>query len=249
MSIPYGVSSKVSASATVALLVLMPSSTFAAQKNWQNYLVEGETKLAQGNLLSAEASFNKALTAVKAVFHSDLDLVTCQNKLANVLALENKTGAAEAGYRRSLNLIEQQYGKKSANLLQSLFALGSIYESVGEHNLAAKYYSRAIAINESHFSGLSPGVVFDAKLSVKSRRALDSRGTYQSGKANASTLAQEPGLVASKALVDQLGDFNQDLLKQENNSDQELISEFQNEMSKCPANTIATSRATLHADE
>jgi tetratricopeptide (TPR) repeat protein len=227
--------------ATMLVLILAAPQVSATENSWQNYFEQGKNKLAEDELALAESSYQQAVKAAEKIPNNTLNLVMCENELANVFTLENKTAMAEAAYSRSLKLLELQYGKKSSKLLKTLFALGSIYEGEGEHNLAAEYYSRAIEINENHFRSFNPAVISNGNrcdlIAGKATGIVLNPGKLK--------LSEQPSLDASEAMVNSLGNFSEDLIKHNDSSDQDLVSEFQNELSNSPGNAISKSRISL----
>jgi tetratricopeptide (TPR) repeat protein len=217
------------------LITLSSSIAYAGGASWRIYVREGENRLEQSELAASQKCFELAVGGADKSSKGTLNLVACQNKLANVLTLENKTAAAKAVYARSLNLLEQAYGCNSPKLSQTLFALGSIYEAEGEHAEATKYYARAISINETHFSSYNPAVSFGDNNIERDARA-------NSLEAKKLKLSDEPGLDASQAMVNSLSNFNEDLMKRNENSDQDLVAEFQKQISQSSVNALASSK-------
>ena len=220
-----------------------PNRGAAAEQIWQKSLTDGNNDLNNQALSMAEACFRRAVKEVQYVPHTAEDKVKCLNAVANVLALENKTKEAECIYQQSLDTLDQAYGSNSPQVLALLFAIGSIYESEGDHVSAMRYYSKAIAINEKKFGPYTPA--FADALPRPDQDSADRKysGKFdQNSRSSLSTLVQQSGLDASKELRKILGDYDTDLLKKNENSDQDLIADFYSQILNAPADSLASSK-------
>ena len=217
---------------SLVVVLLATSAAAAAGSSWQQLLADGDDDLKQQKLLPAEECFRKALKEVERAPHSDDELVACLERLANVLALEDKAEESMSLYRHSLRILEQKYGKDSSKVVPTLFALGSIYESEGNPQPAMPLYRRAFPINEKNYGPYSPAV-------ASSLHRLG-RATYKAGqpqeaerhyKQSLRILMEQPGFTASHDLEGLLSDYS-DLLRKNDTSSRELVSEFQREFVK-----------------
>jgi len=215
----------------MVLIVAIPA-VIAAGDSWQKMLSEGDNDLNLQKLARAEQWYRQALKTVEQGAHSDEDLVTCLEKVAAVLALEDKTEEAVKLYQRSLHILEGKFGHDSPKVVPTLFSLGSIYESEGDPKLAMNLYKRALAINEKHYGPISPAV---ANSLHRLGRATFSAGQPEVAerhyRESLSILMQDPALSASKQLQGLLSDYS-DLLRKKDTSDSDLVSDFQNEFLK-----------------
>lgn len=214
---------------SLGVLILSTAIPVAAATatSWQEMLNEGDKDLKLQKFTSAEQWFRKALNGVKKVGHSDDDLVKCMERLASVVVLEEKTEEAIKIYRNALHILEGRYGKESPKIVPTLFALGSIYESEGDPTLAMRLYKRALAINEKNYGPFSPAVANNLHYLGRSASHAGKTAEAESHyKASLSILMQQPGLSASKHMEDLLGDYS-DLLRKQDTSDGDLVSDFQ----------------------
>ncbi|MBY0357478.1 MAG: tetratricopeptide repeat protein [Candidatus Obscuribacterales bacterium] len=222
-------------SAGVFLLLAFTLPVFAKDtpgSSWQEMLERGDKELSLQKFTPAESWFRQALASIKKSAHSTDDLVKCMERVAAVLALEEKTEEAIAIYRHSLSLLEQKYGNNSPKIVPTLFSLGSIYESEGDPTLAMKLYQRALAINEKNYGPFSPVVADNLHyLGRSTQHSGDTAGAEKHYKKSLTILMQQPDLKTSKHLEDLLNDYG-DLLRKQDSSDDNLVSDFQNEFLK-----------------
>jgi tetratricopeptide (TPR) repeat protein len=192
----------------------------------------GDVDRTQERLQPAEDCYRRALAAIDKSDHTTGELVTCMQKLAATLVLEDKTEEAITIYQRVLKLIERDSSKDSADLVPTLFALGSIYESAGDHELAMNLYSRALAINERTYGPLSPAVATALhRLGRASFHAGKVEQAEHNYKQSLAILLNQPGLTASNELESLLADYS-DLLHKKDSTDSDLVSDFQTEFLK-----------------
>ncbi len=212
--------------------MLCISGVRASEKLWQTLLTEGDVDIQQQKLVQAEDCFRRALKEIQQEPHSNNDTVKCLERLASTLELENKTNDAVPLYNKSLHILERTYGKESAKVVPTLFALGSIFESEGDPKIAMKYYLRAVAINEKHYGPFSPAVAESLHhLGHATFGAGQTEQAEKHYKSSLSILMQQPSLSSSKQLESLLNDYS-DLLKKNDNSNKNLISDFQKEVLK-----------------
>jgi tetratricopeptide (TPR) repeat protein len=200
--------------------------------SWQKLITSGDDELALQKLVQAEACYREALKVIGREPHAEAEVVRCIEKLANTLAQENKIDEALPFYQRSLHLQEKIYGKESSELVPTLFAIGSIYESEGDPKPAMALYQRALAISEKHYGPFSPSVAdslhFLGRVHSKTGETQEAEHDY---KTSLSILMQQPSLSSSSHLESLLADYH-DLLRKNESSDSNLISDFQTEVLK-----------------
>jgi tetratricopeptide (TPR) repeat protein len=214
------------------VLMLSTASTWASEKDWQVLLTEGDVDIQQQKLGQAEDCFSRALKEIEHEAHSNDDMVKCLQRLASTLELEDKTNDALPLYRKSLHILEQTYGKDSPKVVPTLFAFGSIFEAEGDPKIAMGYYRRALHINEKHYGPFSPGVaesLHHLGHATFSAGQTDEAETHY--KSSLAILMKQPSLSSSEQLESLLSDYS-DLLKKNDNSNQNLISDFQKEVLK-----------------
>ena len=202
----------------------------AANVGWSTDFATGENYLSEQKLLQAESSFRKALKEVQQAGHSVDDEIKCMSRLADALALRNKTDMAQALYRKSLALLEQHYGKDSQKIVPALLRLGSMYESEGDPTTAIAMYKRAMGINERNYGPYSPAVANNLRrLGRATYGAGDKKEAAKNYKAALSILMQEPGLSASNQMEGLLKDYH-DLLRNDDNSNKDLLVDFRRDI-------------------
>ncbi len=222
------------------LLALETGLPSWAATTWQSTYGQGQTALSEQNLPQAEEYFRRALGQVEKQSHSADDLAKCLTRLADTLALSNKTIEAQATYQRVLSVLEKKYGKNSVKTAPALIALGSVQESEGDHSAAMPYYQRAFELNEKNYGPYSPEI-------VASLHRL-ARSTYKAGfrepaakhyKRAMSILLNQPSLEASRQLPSLISDYK-DLIKGDDQSSQDLLKDFKKDTALPEQATIKT---------
>ena len=234
----------VAISLLIALDTGLPSWAASTTNTWQSTYGHGQTALSEQNLPQAEDYFRRALSQVEKQPHSADDLAKCLTRLADTLALMNKTTEAQATYQRLLSVLENKYGKNSAKIAPALIALGSVQESEGDHSAAMPYYQRAFELNEKNYGPYSPEI-------VSSLHRL-ARSTYKAGfkepaakhyKRAMSILLNQPSLEASNQMPALIGDYK-DLLKSDDQSSQDLLKDFKKDTAQ-PADPASTNKIPI----
>ncbi len=224
---------------TLSLVFFLATRQIMANETtWQKSVDKADYMLSTQNLLPAEMDYRQAVKELTALGqHTTEQEVGCLNSLANVLALENKTDEAAATYRRILSVLEKSYGDTSTRLLPTLFKLGSIFESVGDHDSAMRYYNRAIALNETNYGRFSPNFINQIPHGQIVSASDSGAANYTNKQGVGSKLKLQPGLQSSKSLKNLLPSYKVDLLNNDYNSDQELTSIFHNEIAESTGKT------------
>ena len=130
---------------------MMQPGLAANQEDWLNYQRAAETALQQGQIVSAEDLYRKAVDEAEKSSVTPEEFSKCLNGLAAVLCLEDKTEEAQALYKKSLNNLERAFGANDTKLVQTMLDLGSIYESEGHQGQAMTLYDRVLSIDEKTF--------------------------------------------------------------------------------------------------
>jgi tetratricopeptide (TPR) repeat protein len=202
----------------------------AANKDWSADFAAGEDSLIDQNLPQAEASFRKALKKAQQPGHTVDDEVKCMTRLADALALRDKTDQAQTLYRKSLSLLEQHYGRESRKVVPALLRLGSVFESEGDPTTAIAMYKRAMSINEKNYGPYSPAVANSLhRMGRATSAAGDKKEAAKNYKAALSILMKDPGLSASNQMEGLLKDYH-DLLKNNDDSNKDLLVDFRKDM-------------------
>ncbi|NJL73107.1 MAG: tetratricopeptide repeat protein [Candidatus Competibacteraceae bacterium] len=129
-----------------------------------------------------------------------------------------------------MNNLTRRYGEKSNKLGPVLLALGSIQEAEGNHAAAMTYYQRALNINEKNYGTYSPEFADNlARAGRTSYKVGDISSARKYYKQSINSLTKQPGLAASENLKKLLKDYK-DLNIGEDNSNQELIKDFKQEI-------------------
>lgn len=202
-----------------------PQSCQAAEAAWHTQVKAGETCIARGDVKRAETQFRLALQEIIKTPHNAEQLAECQNKLANALSLEGKTGEAEILYQNSLAQLEKSYGKNSSKLSPTLLALGSFFEAEGDHSSAMALYQKAININEKSFNQFSPAVSGVVHIPNTALGAIGI-SPYRPGPA---ALPQQSELESSSRMLRAIP-ATKDLVQSDENSDKDLLKDFRNQI-------------------
>lgn len=216
--------------AGVILSGFLPLSAVAAPATWSDSFTDGQKALEQQSLSLAESKFRKAYAYVLKQSKNPADEEKCMLKLAATLALEDKTVEAQALYQKLLRLLTSRYGARSAQVAPVLMALGSLQEAEGDHSSAMSYYQQALSINESSYGPYSPYVASSlrrmGRASKKAGRIKDAETHYQRA---ISILSKDPNSDAASQLEGVMHDYG-DLLKGNDNSNKDLIKDFQEDI-------------------
>lgn len=168
----------------------------------------------------------KTLEMMKSENHNQADEEMVMRSLADSLMLANKTAEALSVYQNLLSEMTRHYGERSPKLAPVLMVLGSVQEACGDHSAAMVYYQRALKLNEKNYGPYSPE--FAGSLHAVGRAGLkngDKAQARKNYKRALSILSQEAGLDASHELKSLLKDYN-DLIKTDDQSDKDLIKDF-----------------------
>ena len=84
-------------------LLAMPSQAINPQKDWSDWLSEGQAFRAAGNYFAAALAFRRALTIAEPSNISDAQLIALDDALAETYAEAGQFAESEAAYRRALS--------------------------------------------------------------------------------------------------------------------------------------------------
>ncbi|HEY9773220.1 MAG TPA: tetratricopeptide repeat protein [Planktothrix sp.] len=221
---------------------------------WTEYANRADGLLNVGKLKEAERYYRQALRAAEGTPDNIPAMALCQNKLANVLALQDKTAEAVETYRKSLALLARDHKLSSRKLrLKTIIALGSIYESVGDHASAAQLYRISLAQSEKEAGPYDPALA--GRLKNLSHLAIQ---TSKTGKqpGSMSELAVSSDLDASERMAKMIASRkNTDLINNNDQTDANLLSEFRKQILDtrsgvrvCGKNQSAKSLSKLSVD-
>lgn len=209
-----------------ALLCLSPVALAETQTNWKDKYQSGVSALGSEDPQKAEIFFRSALTLVRKQSKDRESENKCMLKLAETLALLDKTGEASSLYKKVLTRLSNRHGRNSKKVEPLLMALGSIEESLGNHDNAMSYYNRALKINEKNYGNYSPAY---ASVLHRIARVHNSLGNKKEAlkhyKKSISILAKNPNLAAANELQSVLHDYK-DLLNGPDQSNKNLITDF-----------------------
>lgn len=211
-----------------ALAAQMASA--AAETSWNSLFQRGEEEIAKQKLDTAETYFRQALKAAQSQSRNTPDVEKCMLKLADTLALRDKTDEAQTLYQRLLDLLVKRYGSNSLQIAPVLLALGSIQESEGDHTTAIEYYQRALSINEKNYGPYSPAVAGSLHHLGRANFKNGNRPMAEKHYKKAlSILSNQASLSASSELQNLMHDYG-DMLKGTDQSNQNLIKDFQTDI-------------------
>lgn len=208
--------------------------------SWTKDYANGQTAFDDGNLLDAEKYFRQALKAAQSQSNNPSDIERCMVKLAGVLTLRDKTAEAQQIYLKLYGLLSKRYGSNNQRVVRVLFSLGSILESTGDHAGAAAYYQKALRINEESYGPYSPAIVENLHLLGNStyKAGNKTEGKHHLQRA-IKILGNNPSLDASKTLESLTHDYN-DLIADTDNSDKQLITDFNSDILSSALTRIST---------
>jgi tetratricopeptide (TPR) repeat protein len=234
-----GVAAAIGLALTIGLS-LCPISHASSEASWNTEFQSGLADQGNQNPAKASEHFRKALQLMQNQPHLPTDEESCLRELADSLLLRAKTLEAQQVYQQLLDLLTKRYGAGSAKTSPVLLRLGSIQESLGDHIKAMGFYNRALKLSEKNYGPYSPE--FSGKLG---KLAGSQSGSFPiaggSGRSTAK-LDNEPGLEASDALQKRLKNYS-NLIKQDDDSDQQLINDFDKDVLGSGRNTNSTTIA------
>lgn len=223
-------------SVSVSLQAMSLPGLAAGDLGWSTFYSNGQQAETDSKLDLAEQSYRKALQLARKQTKDPADVDKCLNKLAGVLALRDRTGEAQQLYNELLARTNKKYGADSQQAAAVLIKLGSLQEAAGDHSTAITFYQRSLAINERNYGPYSPAVANNlhglAKAMCGSGNKIEGEKHYKRAMA---ILSQDPSLEASKELEVLLKDYNKDLIKGNDDSNQQLIKDFQKDVLDKPA--------------
>lgn len=202
----------------------------SAETSWNSLYQRGEQEVAKQKLDTAETYFRQALKSAQSQSRNTPDVEKCMLKLADTLALRDKTDEAQALYQKLLDILVKRYGSNSTQLAPVLLALGSIQESEGDHTTAIEYYQRALNINEKNYGPYSPAVASSLHhLGRANFKKGNKPAAEKHYKKALSILSNQASLSASSELQSLMHDYG-DLLKGTDQSNQNLLKDFQTDV-------------------
>ncbi len=223
------------------LWVFSASSSEAATKDesWSSLLQEGNKALAAQHPAQAEKLFRQAAEAAKR--QKDPDSVdSCLLKCASALALLDRVEEARATARQVLTKLTRGNGAQSTKVVPVLMTLGSIEESAGNHSVAMDYYNRALKISEKSYGPYSP-VAAGALQGLG--RVYGKTGRKEEAKTHLkraiTILSKDPNGDAVDQLKGAVNDYG-DLFKGTDNSNRDLIQDFDRDVLKDPDDDSGT---------
>jgi len=212
--------------------MLCNTAVFAGEsETWTGLYQAGQAALDQQRLDQAEELFRKARgLAQKTSGTNSPEYEKCTLRLAAALNLRAKVNEAQTLYLQVLNSLSKKYGAKSAQLAPILLDLGSIQEAAGDHTSAISYYKRALQINEENYGPYSPAVANSLQNIGRANYKLGNKQEARTHlKKSISILSLDPDLQASQQMQGLMKDYG-DLLKGDDNSNSELLNDFQKDM-------------------
>lgn len=112
--------------------------------------------------------------------------------------------------------------------MRTELALGSLYESLGDHAAADTLYHKALAANENHAGPYNPAFAAAVKGLHRLPPSDEAAGkVHTPANANISSLTEESGLESSRKLEKIINSAkNNDLLNENDDTDRALVSDF-----------------------
>lgn len=212
---------------------MLPVGAAPSQTNeaaWKQAYDQAEGKISEQKFGDAEQLFRKALNFLPNDKSHEEVRSRIYLKLANTLTLNNQTADAQTYYQKLLLIEEHHHGSDSPHIVPALLALGSIQEAEGNHSAAMQYYRRALQINERHYGPYSPAVADNLhRIGRAGWSGGDRSSSDKHYKRSLSILLQQPGLSTSDDLLRVMSDYS-DKLKGNDNSNQDLLSDFKKDI-------------------
>ncbi len=211
---------------------------------WQEFVDQGDLQLKLQRLPQAEECYRQALKITRQSKPTNIDdIVTCQNKLAKILTIEDINEESIPLYKKSLKQLQKAHGKNSPLLIATLIALGKVQEMDGEYLKAIKLYQRAVdidALDSKSDSARQALCLHNLGLaSYKANLIQQAEDCYR--KALTLTLAQR-ALSDTSELVSLLSDYL-DLRQHYTGPSKIMVSQFQTELLKDQVQALASTRA------
>ncbi|MBX9724959.1 MAG: tetratricopeptide repeat protein, partial [Candidatus Obscuribacterales bacterium] len=198
----------------------------ASKPSWSTYYSQGVSALTNQDNAQAEEFFRKALSNTSSS-GSTAEREKCMLKLADTLSLRNKTSEAQVLYENLLAILSRKYGPNSAQIAPILLDLGSIQEAAGDHSRAISYYQRALQINEKNYGPYSPNLASNLQSLGRAKfKAGYKSEAEQHFKRSLDVLNLDPALSASTEMENIKTNLS-DLMKSTDNSNQDLLKDFQ----------------------
>lgn len=212
--------------------------------NWQDFISQGDIQLKLQRLPQAEECFRQALKITRQTTPAKSDdIVTCQNKLASVLAMQDQSEEVIPLYKKSLKQLQKAHGKNSPLLIPTLLALGKVQEMDGEYLKAIKLYQRAVDIDaqDKNSDTLRQALCLHnlGLASYKANLVQSAEDCYR--KALTLILAQK-SLTDTTELIALLSDYL-DLRQHYTGASKILVSHFQSELLKDQIQNLSSTRA------
>lgn len=212
--------------------------------SWQEFVDQGDLQLKLQRLPQAEECYRQALKITRQAKPANTDdIVSCQNKLAKILTIEDINEESIPLYKKSLRQLQKTHGKNSPLLIATLLAFGKVQEMDGEYLKAIKLYQRACdidALDDKSDSARRALCLHNLGLaSYKANLLQQAEDCYR--KALTLTLAQK-ALTDTTELLALLSDYL-DLRQHYTGPTKILVSQFQTELLKDQVQTLASTRA------
>lgn len=196
--------------------------SIAAGSNWSDLYQKGLAEQDQ-NPQSAVKDFRQALLLVKKQSKKSEDLFNCKLKLAHSLTLIDRADEARK--------ILQGLKRNSAVLME----LGSIEESAGNHQGAMGFYNQALSDSEKNYGPYSPQAAYSLHgLGRVQHKMGNTTGATTNFKRAITILSKSPNKDADDQLKSIMHNYG-DLIKGDDQSDKDLLKDFQNDVMKDPS--------------
>lgn len=207
------------AAISVALPFAAGSLSFAASSDWSGFYQKGLAEQDQ-NPQAAVKDFRQALSLVKKQSKKSDDITNCKLKLAHALTLIDRADEARK--------ILQGMKRNSAVLME----LGSIEESAGNHQGAMTFYNQALSDSEKNYGPYSPQAAYSlhgiGRVHNKMGNTTEATTNF---KRAITILSKSPNKEADEQLKAIMHNYG-DLIKGEDQSDKDLLKDFQNDVLK-----------------
>lgn len=197
------------------------NASFASSSSWSVYYQKGLSEQNQ-NPQAAVKDFRQALLLVKKQSKKSDDLFNCKLKLAHSLTLIDHADEARK--------ILQGMQRNSSVLIE----LGSIEESAGNHQGAMGFYNQALSDSEKNYGPYSPQAAYSLHgLGRVQHKMGNTKSATASLNRAITILSKSPNKEADAQLQSIMHNYG-DLIKSNDQSDKDLLEDFQKDVLKSP---------------
>ena len=132
--------------------------TDTAETRWESHNEAGRRLFSQGDYAAAEQEFVAAMREASSLGNDDLRLASSLSSLAQIKYLQKDIEQAEALFKRTLDIREQQLGESHPEVASTLNSLARLYFRRNDFLAAAPLLMRLLAIKQESLGAHHPEV-------------------------------------------------------------------------------------------